>query len=265
MTNLLKKEPILKVDHVVMQFGGVVAVNDLNIDVHEGEIVALIGPNGAGKTTAFNVITGVYKPTKGNVLLQGLPITALSPDKITSRVIARTFQNIRLFKDLTVYENILIANHLNYDVNVVASVFRLPFTKAARLDKKMRQESDALLERLGLSKLRNEISSSLPYGQQRLLEIARALATKPKVLLLDEPAAGMNPKETEDLTNFIRQIKDEYQLTIFMIEHHMDLVMEISDRIYVLDFGQLIAQGTPQEVQNNSRVIEAYLGVDEDA
>jgi branched-chain amino acid transport system ATP-binding protein len=265
MTNLLKKEPILKVDHVVMQFGGVVAVNDLNIDVHEGEIVALIGPNGAGKTTAFNVITGVYKPTKGNVLLQGLPITALSPDKITSRGIARTFQNIRLFKDLTVYENILIANHLNYDVNVVASVFRLPFTKAARLDKKMRQESDALLERLGLSKLRNEISSSLPYGQQRLLEIARALATKPKVLLLDEPAAGMNPKETEDLTNFIRQIKDEYQLTIFMIEHHMDLVMEISDRIYVLDFGQLIAQGTPQEVQNNSRVIEAYLGVDEDA
>lgn len=254
---------VLKVDNVIMQFGGVVAVNNLNIDVEKGSIEALIGPNGAGKTTAFNVITGVYTPTSGNVYYNDEKITGLTPDKITKMGIARTFQNIRLFKNLTVLDNILIANHLHVKSNFLSYTTRMPWSKQE--EKNMRNKSEMLLEKLGLLSLKNEIASSLPYGEQRKLEIARALATDAKLLLLDEPAAGMNPSETMQLSNFIHTIRDEFQLTIFMIEHHMDLVMEISDKIYVLDFGQLIAQGSAQEIKNNPRVIEAYLGVEEDA
>ena len=244
---------VLHVEHVTMQFGGVVAMNDLSMEVNEGEIVALIGPNGAGKTTAFNCITGVYEPTNGKIDFCGQPLVenypqgrmekaylgenkgmythrlAPTPDRITHRGIARTFQNIRLFGALTVFENVLIAKHMRAKQNFLST------------------------------------ASSLPYGLQRRLEIARALATSPKLLLLDEPAAGMNPQETQELTDFIREIRDKYHLTVLMIEHHMDLVMQISDRIYVLDFGKLIAEGTPEAISNDQRVIDAYLGVADDA
>lgn len=254
--------PILRLEEITMQFGGVVAIDQLNLVVNEREIVALIGPNGAGKTTVFNVITGVYKPNQGCVIACGTNITGNRTDKITKKGVARTFQNIRLFKGLTVMENILIAKHMHYKSDLLSTAFRMPWAK--REEKDIQRECLFLLDRVGLMHLKDEIASSLPYGEQRKLEIARALATKPKILLLDEPAAGMNPQETLSLTEFIRQIRDEFELTIFMIEHHMDLVMEISDRIYVLDFGKLIAQGIPQEIQENERVIQAYLGVSED-
>lgn len=275
-------ENVLSVKHVTMQFGGVVAVDNMSLDVNKGEIVSLIGPNGAGKTTAFNVITGVYAPTngavyfKGNKIIQnypqgkmrklykgenateyaGHPATAPTPDKITKLGIARTFQNIRLFKSQTVFENILIAKHLRRTSNVFTATFRLN----AKEEAQMRAESQELLKIMNLEDVRDELATSLPYGKQRHLEIARALATKPELLLLDEPAAGMNPQETMELTQFIDRIRKEFDLTIFMIEHHMDLVMEISDRIYVLDFGKTIAEGVPDEIRNNPRVIEAYLG-----
>ena len=259
---------VLRTEHVTMQFGGVIAVNDLNIVVKEHEIIALIGPNGAGKTTAFNDITGVYTPTKGRVLYtkangQEIDITGKKPSEIAQLGIARTFQNIRLFKDLSVYENVLIAKHLHLKSNFVSATFRLPGYKQE--EAAMRADVERLLKEVKLWDVRNEKASSLPYGKHRYLEIVRALATEPQLLLLDEPAAGMNPKETAELTDFIRQIRDRFQLTIFMIEHHMDLVMEISDRIYVLDFGTTIATGDPAAIQNNERVIKAYLGEDEDA
>lgn len=275
---------VLHVENVTMQFGGVVAVNNLSMDVNEGEIVALIGPNGAGKTTAFNVITGVYQPTNGKVDFYGKTIIenfpkgkmkkmyagdgdtlykntiVKTPDKITACGIARTFQNIRLFKDQTVFENVLIAKHMHKTSNLFSATFRINAKEEAR----MRKESMEFLELLGLADVAYEKAGSLPYGKQRHLEIARALATNPKLLLLDEPAAGMNPQETEELTQFIGRIRDQFNLTIFMIEHHMNLVMEISDRIYVIDFGKQIANGIPSEIQSNQRVIEAYLGVSED-
>lgn len=277
-------ENLLHVENITMQFGGVVAVNNFSMDINKGEIVALIGPNGAGKTTAFNVITGVYAPTNGSVSFDGEEIICnfpkgkmkklyagenngmytktieKTPDKITRLGMARTFQNIRLFKNLTVFENVLIAKHLREKANVFTSTFRLNLAE----EKKMQKECDELLEILDLTDVKGDIASSLPYGQQRHLEIARALATNPKLLLLDEPAAGMNPQETIELTQFIRRIKDQFNLTVFVIEHHMDLVMDISDRIYVLDFGKMIATGTPEEIQNNKAVIDAYLGVQED-
>ena len=276
---------ILKIENATMQFGGVVAVDNLSLEVNEGEIVALIGPNGAGKTTAFNVTTGVYQPSNGAVWFNGEKIIenhpqgkmkklykgenngvythviAPTPDKITKLGMARTFQNIRLWKSQTVFDNVLIAKHCRATSNVFSATFRLNRKEEAR----QRAEVEELLEVVGLSDVKNELATSLPYGKQRRLEIARALAAEPKLLLLDEPAAGMNPQETDELTTFIGEIRDKFNLTIFLIEHHMNLVMNISDRIYVLDFGKLIAEGTPAEIQNNQRVIDAYLGVAEDA
>ena len=265
-----------------MQFGGVVAVNNLNLDVNQGEIVALIGPNGAGKTTAFNCVTGVYEPTNGKIDFYGetivenhpqgkmkklyagenmgmyTDIVSHTPDVITEKGIARTFQNIRLFSKLSVFENVLIAKHMRAKQNFFSAALHLNGAE----ERRMRAETMALLEEQGLYK--DDVAGSLPYGIQRRLEIARALATEPKLLLLDEPAAGMNPQETLELADFISHIRDEYKLSIFLVEHHMDLVMNICDMIYVLDFGKLIAKGVPEEIQNNEHVIDAYLGVSED-
>lgn len=247
---------ILSLNQMTMQFGGVVAINKLDLQVNEHEIVALIGPNGAGKTTAFNCITGIYTPTSGSVIYKERNLKDIPSYEITKLGIARTFQNIRLFSNLTVLENVLIALHLRVNDNPFTATLRLNYKE----EKKMIEDACALLEKQNLLQLKNEIASSLPYGLQRRLEIARALATNPTLLLLDEPAAGMNPQETKELTNYIGKIRDEYNLTIFMIEHHMDLVMNISDRIYVLDFGRLIASGIPSEIQSNAKVIKAYLG-----
>ena len=274
-------ENVLRLENVTMQFGGVVAVNDLTMEVNRGEIVSLIGPNGAGKTTVFNVVTGVYEPTNGAVYYEGKKILSnhphgkmkklyagndphkfpqvisQTPDKITRLGVARTFQNIRLFKSMTVFENVLTAKHMLRTSNVFSATFRAN----RREEHRMREESYELLKLLGLYDVRDELATSLPYGKQRYLEIARALATKPRLLLLDEPAAGMNPQETAELTAFIHDIRSKFGLTILMIEHHMNLVMDISDRIYVIDFGKLIAHGVPEEIQNNDVVIQAYLGV----
>ena len=276
---------VLKLEDLTMQFGGVVAVDNASLEVNKGEIVALIGPNGAGKTTAFNCITGVYEPTNGRISLNGEVIAEnhpqgkmkglykgenngkytktvkYTPDKITYRGIARTFQNVRLFKALTVFDNVMIAKHMRAKQNVFTATFRLNH----REEKRMRDETMALLEEQNLVHLKDSIASSLPYGLQRRLEVARALATNPSLLLLDEPAAGMNPQETQEMAEFIHQIRDRYNLTIFLIEHHMGLVMQISERIYVLDFGKMISHGTPDEVRADQRVIDAYLGVVEDA
>ena len=278
-------ENVLKIENATMQFGGVVAVDNLNLEINQGEIVALIGPNGAGKTTAFNVVTGVYQPTNGAVWFQGekiienhpqgqmrklykgehngeyTQVLSPTPDKITKLGMARTFQNIRLWKSQTVFDNVLIAKHCRTHTNFLSAALRLNRKEEAE----QRRRVEELLDTVGLLDVRNELATSLPYGKQRRLEIARALATEPKLLLLDEPAAGMNPQETDELTAFIGEIRDKFHLTVFLIEHHMDLVMDISDRIYVLDFGKLIAEGTPAEIQNNQRVIDAYLGVAEAA
>lgn len=253
---------VLEVTHATMRFGGLVAVNDLNMHIDSQEIVALIGPNGAGKTTAFNMITGVYAPTEGSVILQGRSITRMRPDRIASAGIARTFQNIRLFKALTVLDNVLIAQHVRLTASWLGAVLRSP--RYRKEEARAYERARELLTYMGLLEVRDEISSSLPYGMQRKLEIARALATQPTLLLLDEPAAGMNPAESAELTELIRGIRDRYHLTVLLIEHHMDVVMDISDRIYVLNYGGLIAEGTPAEIQQNDDVIRAYLGGDDD-
>ena len=277
-------ETVLELENVTMQFGGVVAVDSFSMHVDQGETVALIGPNGAGKTTAFNVITGVYAPTngcvklRGKIIAQGHPtgkmrklyagthigeynrLVSNTPDRITEMGVARTFQNIRLFKNMTVLENVLVARHMRLKAGLFTSM--LHFNQQE--ERRIRQESLDLLDMLGLGDVAQEKASSLPYGKQRYLEIARALATEPRLLLLDEPAAGMNPQETDELSDFIRKIKEDFKLTVFLIEHHMNLVMDISDRIYVLDFGKLISEGTPQQVQDDPAVIAAYLGVDEE-
>jgi len=280
------KTTALSVENVTMQFGGVVAVDNLTMDIKEGSITALIGPNGAGKTTAFNCITGVYQPTNGMIKFYGEPMVCAhpsrkmakiykgsdadlyanekeidpTPDQITKLGIARTFQNIRLWKSMTVFDNVLIAKHMRAKQNIFSATFR----GNAKEEQRMREETMALLAQQGLDKYKDELATSLPYGLQRRLEIARGLATDPKLLLLDEPAAGMNPQETFELTQFIGEIRKQYDITILLIEHHMNLVMDISDYIYVIDFGKEIAQGTPAEIQSNQKVIDAYLGVTED-
>ena len=282
----MEEKMVLRMENITMQFGGVVAVNNLSLDVPQGQIVALIGPNGAGKTTAFNCVTGVYQPTNGRVEFMGQTmicshptgkmkktylgsdkdkfasekIVNPTPDHVVQLGIARTFQNIRLWKSMTVFENVLVAKHMRAKQNVFSAIFRLNAKEEAR----MREQTMELLKEQGLEQYKDEIATSLPYGLQRRLEIARALATEPKLLLLDEPAAGMNPQETQGLADYIREIRDKHNLTVLLIEHHMDLVMKISDYIYVIDFGSEIARGVPKDVQHNKRVIEAYLGVSED-
>ena len=279
-------ETLLKLQDVTMQFGGVVAVNNLNLSVKEGEICSLIGPNGAGKTTAFNCVTGVYQPTNGQIYFNGELIVSdhprgkmhklyagengdkytnvkpidPTPDEITKLGIARTFQNIRLWKSTTVFENVLTAKHMRAKQNVFSATLR---TSRAE-ENRMIEETIALLEEQNLLKFKDELAVSLPYGLQRRLEIARALATSPKLLLLDEPAAGMNPQETLELSEFVKEIRTRHNLTVLLVEHHMDLVMNISDYIYVIDFGKLISEGVPSVVQNDQKVIDAYLGVSED-
>lgn len=251
-------EKILEVNNVSMHFGGLKAVDDVTFGIYENEILSLIGPNGAGKTTVFNVITGVYIPTLGDVVFQGVKINKFKPYKVTTLGVARTFQNIRLFSQLTVMENIILAMHSRRKTNIIESVFGLP--RYVIENKACVKKAEDLLGYMGLLGEKKEQAQNLPYGKQRKLEIARALATDAKLLLLDEPAAGMNPHETEELMGLIRKIRKDLNKTIFLIEHDMKLVMGISDRIVVFDHGQLIAEGLPDEVRKNKRVIEAYLG-----
>ncbi|HOA98652.1 MAG TPA: ABC transporter ATP-binding protein [Candidatus Atribacteria bacterium] len=255
------KEPLLSLENLTVAFGGLVAVSDFSLQLFSGDLVGLIGPNGAGKTTVFNLITGQYRPTKGRVIFQGKDITGFSPDLVTTVGIARTFQNIRLFGNLTVLENVLVSFHVRLQSSFLAPMFSLP--SYWREEKAIRREAYDLLEAVGLADVTKEEAQSLPYGEQRRLEIARALATHPSLLLLDEPAAGMNPQETQELMEFIKKMRDDFNLTIFLIEHDMKVVMGICERIAVMDFGMKIAEGTPEEIRNNPRVIEAYLGVED--
>ena len=286
-------DSILRVEHLMMHFGGIKALNDVNLEVERGSITALIGPNGAGKTTVFNCLTGFYRATGGSIVLRARekvtdviqvlgqklhPDDFLHPAQLGRRIyykmfggthlvnragLARTFQNIRLFREMSVIENLLVAQHTQVNRHLLAGILN---TRGYR-----QAESQALdrafywLEVVEMVDCANRLAGTLSYGQQRRLEIARALAAEPKLLLLDEPAAGMNPQETEELTAFIGEIREKFKITILLIEHHMNLVMGISDRIYVLDFGKLIAHGTPAEIQKNQRVIDAYLGVADDA
>jgi len=249
---------LLKVENLSKSFSGLKAVSNLDLEMMEGELVGLIGPNGAGKTTVFNLLTGVYEPTEGTISFKGERIDGLSPYKISHRGIARTFQNIRLFGDLSVIDNVKIAYHQHVSYNILSGILRLP--NYYKGEKEIYQKAYDLLKIFDLHEKENELAKNLPYGQQRRLEIARALATKPSLLLLDEPAAGMNPQETQNLMDLIRWIRKEFDLTILLIEHDMSLVMGICERIYVLDYGMIIAHGTPDEIKSNPRVIEAYLG-----
>ncbi len=251
-------EVLLKAENVSIVFGGLKAVSDFDFYINKGELIGLIGPNGAGKTTAFNLITGVYQPTTGNIEFDGKSIVGKKPYEITQRGIARTFQNIRLFSELSVLDNVKIAFHSHVKYGLVETVFRLG--RYFSEEKQIEEESMKLLKIFKLDGHAHEQAKNLPYGAQRRLEIARALAAKPKLLLLDEPAAGMNPQETKELMEMISWIRKEFGLTVLLIEHDMSLVMGICERIYVLEYGMIIANGTPKEIQENPEVIRAYLG-----
>ena len=249
---------LLDVKHLTKNFGGLTAVGDVTLELNEGELVGLIGPNGAGKTTLFNLLTGVYEPSEGTITLDGNLLNGKKPYHIAALGLSRTFQNIRLFKEMTVLDNVLVGLANSHKQNIVASLLRLPCYYSS--EKELRQKALDLLAIFDLDGEADTLAKNLPYGQQRRLEIVRALATEPKILFLDEPAAGMNPQETAELTQLIRQIKEEFNITIMLIEHDMSLVMEVTERIYVLEYGRVIAHGTPDEIKNDKRVIEAYLG-----
>jgi branched-chain amino acid transport system ATP-binding protein len=255
---------LLSVEKLTKSFGGLTAVSNVSLHIEKGELVGLIGPNGAGKTTLFNLLTGVYVPTSGNIKLDQdgkiKELGGLKPYNVTKTGLARTFQNIRLFKDLTVLDNVRIAMHMNVKYNMTAALFHP--NKFFHEEDRILEEAEELLKIFHLAKKKNELAKNLPYGEQRHLEIARALATKPSILLLDEPAAGMNPNETAALTEIIGWIRKEFDLTVLLIEHDMSLVMKICERIYVLDYGMMIASGLPEEIRANKKVIEAYLGED---
>lgn len=262
-TEKIYMKPLLDVKKLTMDFGGIRALNRLDLNINQGEIVALIGPNGAGKTTFFNCITGIYTPTKGEVLVtppdkETLKVNGRKPHIITGLGMARTFQNIRLFPNMTVLENVMIGRHCRTSSGIIGALLKTPSTR--REEKQILKDSYRLLEKVSLTDQVNELAKNLPYGDQRRLEIARAMATEPFLLLLDEPAAGMNPQETQDLVDLILRIKDEESISILLIEHDMKLVMTISDRIFVMEYGKKIAQGTPEEIRSNPVVIKAYLG-----
>jgi len=261
-------QTLLEVKDLTMDFGGLRAVDTVSLEVCAGEIVALIGPNGAGKTTFFNCVTGIYKPTRGQIMVhppgrKSQKINGFKPNRVTAIGMARTFQNIRLFQNMTVLENIMIGRHCRTTTSIIGAILRGPRTR--RQEQETIDKSYQLLEKVDLARYADEFAKNLPYGAQRRLEIARAMATEPFLLLLDEPAAGMNPKETKALDELIVRIRDEEKIAILLIEHDMKLVMNISERIYVMEYGKEIAQGTPQEVRSNPKVIEAYLGEEADA